>query len=142
RVLFRSGIILEELRLGLGADKRMLDAYLPKVLYQSRYAERLPIGKKQIIENFKPEVLRRYYRDWHRPDLMAIVVVGDIDPKDMEERIKSQFAKYANPTNKRERINYDVPTHKETLISVESDPEASFSRVQLYYKDLGEPKLV
>ena len=136
------GIILEELRLGLGADKRMLDAYLPKVLYQSRYAERLPIGKKQIIENFKPEVLRRYYRDWHRPDLMAIVVVGDIDPKDMEQRIKSQFAKYANPTNKRERINYDVPTHKETLISVESDPEASFSRVQLYYKDLGEPKLV
>ncbi|MDG4946288.1 insulinase family protein [Weeksellaceae bacterium KMM 9713] len=136
------GIILEELRLGLGADKRMLDEYLPKVLYQSRYAQRLPIGKKEIIENFDPEVIRRYHRDWHRPDLMAIIVVGDIDAKEMEQRIKSQFSKYKNPTQPRERIFYDVPNHKETLISVESDPEVSFSRVQLYYKDLGEPTAV
>ncbi|MDG4950828.1 insulinase family protein [Weeksellaceae bacterium KMM 9724] len=136
------GIILEELRLGLGADKRMLDEYLPKVLYQSRYAQRLPIGKKEILENFDPEVIRRYHRDWHRPDLMAIIVVGDIDAKEMEQRIKSQFSKYKNPAQPRERIFYDVPNHKETLISVESDPEASFSRVQLYYKDLGEPTAV
>ena len=136
------GIILEELRLGLGADKRMLDEYLPKVLYQSRYAQRLPIGKKEIIENFDPEVIRRYHRDWHRPDLMAIIVVGDIDAKEMEQRIISQFSKYKNPVQPRERISYDVPNHKETLISVESDPEASFSRVQLYYKDLGEPTAV
>lgn len=132
------GIILEELRLGLGADKRMLDEYLPKVLYQSRYAQRLPIGKKEIIENFDPEVIRKYHRDWYRPDLMAIIVVGDIDAKEMEQRIKSQFSKYKNPAQPRERISYDVPNHKETLISVSSDPEASFSRVELYYKDLGK----
>ena len=136
------GIILEELRLGLGADKRMLDEYLPKVLYQSRYAQRLPIGKKEIIESFEPEVIRRFHRDWHRPDLMAIIVVGDIDAKDMEQRIKTQFSKYKNPSQPRKRVFYDVPNHKETLISVSSDPEASFSRVELYYKDLGEAKTV
>ena len=136
------GVILEELRLGLGADKRMLDEYLPKTLYNSHYAKRLPIGKREIIENFDPEIIRRFHRDWYRPDLMALVVVGDIDPKDIETRIKEQFSKYRNPQNKRERIVYEIPNHKETLIAISADPEASFSRVHLYYKDVEKTKTV
>ena len=136
------GVVLEELRLGLGADKRMLDEYLPKVLYKSHYANRLPIGKKDILENFDPEVIRRFHKDWYRPDLMAVVVVGDIDAKDIEKRIKTQFGKYQNPTNARERQSFEVPNHTETLIAVESDPEASMSRVQLLYKDMEAPKKV
>ena len=136
------GVVLEELRLGLGADKRMLDEYLPKVLYKSQYAERLPIGKKDILENFDPEVIRRFHRDWYRPDLMALVVVGDIDAKDIENRIKTQFGKYKNPANKRERKSFEVPDHKETFVAVASDPEASFSNVQLMYKDSGAPKIM
>lgn len=132
------GVILEELRLGLGADKRMLEEYLPKVLYKARYAERLPIGKKDIITSFNPEELRQFYRDWYRPDLMALVVVGDIDPQKMEAQIKTQFSKYKNPSNKKERIFYKVPNHSEPLVAVVADPEASFSRVELMYKDLGE----
>lgn len=132
------GVVLEELRLGLGADKRMLDEYLPKVLYKSQYAKRLPIGKQEIIENFDPEVIRRFHQDWHRPDLMAMIVVGDIDPQTIENKIKSQFSKYKNPKQKRERPVYTIPNHKETFIAIASDPETSFSRVQIYYKDLVE----
>ncbi|MDO5656659.1 MAG: insulinase family protein [Flavobacteriaceae bacterium] len=136
------GVVLEELRLGTGADRRMLDNYLPKVLNNSHYADRLPIGKKEIIENFDPEVIRRFHRDWYRPDLMAVVVVGDIDAKEIEKRIKTQFGKYKNPENPRQRLQYDVPNHKETYVAIESDPEASFSNIELYYKDAGKPKAV
>ena len=134
------GVVLEELRLGLGADKRMLDKYLPKVMYNSHYAERLPIGSKEILENFDPEVIRRYHKDWYRPDLMAVVVVGDIDAAEMEKRIKDQFGKYKNPATPRERKIYDVPNHAETFIAVESDREATFSNVEIIYKDTDKPK--
>lgn len=129
------GVVLEELRLGLGPDKRMLDRYLPKLLYKSQYAERLPIGDKKILETFDPAVLRRFHKDWYRPNLMAIMVVGDINVDEVEQKIKSNFSKYTNQST-RERKNFEVPVHQETLVSVESDPDATFSRVQLLYKDL------
>ena len=118
----------------------MLDKYLPKVMYNSHYAERLPIGSKEILENFDPEVIRRYHKDWYRPDLMAVVVVGDIDAAEMEKRIKDQFGKYKNPATPRERKIYDVPNHAETFIAVESDREATFSNVEIIYKDTDKPK--
>ncbi|MCK5370449.1 MAG: insulinase family protein, partial [Cyclobacteriaceae bacterium] len=74
------GVVLEEYRIGLGAGKRMLNNYLPKVMYGSKYADRLPIGTKDILENFDYDVIRKYYKDWYRPDLMAVIAVGDIDP--------------------------------------------------------------
>ena len=129
------GVVLEELRLGLGPDKRMLDKYLPKLLYKSQYADRLPIGDKKILETFDPNVLRRFHKDWYRPNLMALVVVGDINVDEVEQKIKANFGAYKNTSN-RERKIFDVPVHKETLVAIESDPDATFSRVQLVYKDL------
>lgn len=134
------GVVLEEYRLGLGADRRMMGQFLPKVMYQSHYANRLPIGQKEILENFKHEALVRYYKDWYRPNLMSIIVVGDIDPDAIEKKIIANFSKYENPKNERPRKLYDVPNHKETFVAVESDPEATSSEVQLYYKDKDEPK--
>lgn len=73
------GVVLEEYRLGLGPNKRMMQQYLPKLMYGSKYADRLPIGTKENLENFKYEDIRSYYRDWYRPDLMAVIAVGDLD---------------------------------------------------------------
>ena len=134
------GVVLEELRLGLGADKRMLDQYLPKLAYNSRYADRLPIGKKEILQNFKPEALRRFHKDWYRPDLMALVVVGDVNVDEMEQKIKANFSKYQNPANARKRVDYEMPNHKETLISIATDADATSSSAQFYIKDDGSAK--
>ncbi|MBQ0152650.1 MAG: insulinase family protein [Chryseobacterium sp.] len=129
------GVVLEELRLGLGADKRMSDKYLPKLLYKSQYADRLPIGKKEVLENFKPDVIRQFHKDWYRPDLMALVVVGDINVDEVEQKIKTNFSKYKNPTKPRDRKTYDLPNHAETLVAIETDPDATSSMVQFIMKD-------
>ncbi|MFP9112435.1 M16 family metallopeptidase [Flavobacterium sp. RHBU_3] len=134
------GVVLEEYRLGLGASDRMSKRFLPKMLYQSHYAERLPIGKKDILENFKHETLIRFYKDWYRPDLMAVIVVGDIDVDAMEKKIKTHFESYKNPKKERPRLKYDLPNHEETFVCIETDKEASNSDVRVYYKDKGKEK--
>ena len=73
------GVILEEWRLGLGAGERIQDAQFPVLLKGSRYAERLPIGKPEIIQNVNHDRLKQFYADWYRPDLMAVIAVGDFD---------------------------------------------------------------
>src|SRR5271165_500999 len=85
-------VVLEEARLGKGADDRMTRALLPDVFNGSKYGERLPIGKEAILKNFPHEAIRRFYADWYRPDLMAVVVVGDIDPVQAEKLIRAHFA--------------------------------------------------
>lgn len=86
------GVIIEEWRLGRGANARIRDKQLPVLLKDSRYAERLPIGKKEIIETFPHETMRQFYRDWYRPDLMAVVAVGDFDTNWIESLIKKHFS--------------------------------------------------
>ncbi|RXM37998.1 peptidase M16 [Chryseobacterium sp. CH21] len=129
------GVVLEELRLGLGPDKRMRDKYFPKLLYKSKYTERLPIGKKEVLENFKPDLIRQFHQDWYRPDLMALVVVGDINVDEIEKKIKDNFSKYKNPSKPKERKSFDLPNHKESLVAIETDPDATGSGVQFIIKD-------
>lgn len=136
------GVVLEEYRIGLGASKRMMGRFMPKMMHNSHYANRLPIGKKEILENFKYEKLISFYKDWYRPNLMSVIVVGDIDVAQMEKKIKDHFSSYKNPKNERPRKIYDVPNHKETFVAVESDKEASAAQVQLVYKDYETPKPV
>ena len=128
------GVILEEWRTGRGAAQRMRDKYLPLLLKDSRYAERIPIGTKESIENFKHDALRRFYHDWYRPDLMAVVAVGDIDVKDIEQKIKDHFGKLTNPANEPERKYYPVPDQDSTYISILSDKEAAYTNASVYYK--------
>ncbi|MEM8565217.1 MAG: insulinase family protein [Bacteroidota bacterium] len=132
------GVVLEELRLGQGANQRMRDEWFPVMFKESRYADRLPIGKKEVIENFEYETLRQFYKDWYRPDLMAVIAVGDIDPDEMEKKIKERFGKIKKPKNPKERQMYEVPDHDETFISVVSDKEAPFTQIQLVYKQGNE----
>jgi zinc protease len=129
------GIVIEEWRTGRGANQRMRDQTLPVLLKDSRYAERLPIGHLQSLESFSHESLIRFYKDWYRPDLMAIIVVGDIDVDEIEEKIKAHFAPLPNPEKPRPRAYYDVPDHEETLVTIASDEEATFSTISLYIKN-------
>lgn len=129
------GVVLEEYRIGLGAGKRMLNNYLPKMMYGSKYADRLPIGTKEVLENFEYNTIRQYYKDWYRPDLMAVIAVGDIDPEEIEKKIKTFFSGIENPSNEREREVYEVPNHDETFVAIESDKEYPYAQVQLMYKD-------
>lgn len=134
------GVVLEEYRIGLGAQNRMMKRFMPKMMYQSQYANRLPIGQKEILENFKYDKIKKFYKDWYRPNLMAVIVVGDIDVAQMEQKIKDHFGSYENPKNERPRKVFDVPNHKETFVAIESDKEASAAQVQLIYKDYTNPK--
>lgn len=136
------GVVLEEYRLGLGAQKRMMNRYLPKMMHNSKYANRLPIGQKEILEKFKYETLTRFYKDWYRPNLMSVIVVGDIDVVEMEKKIKEHFSAYKNPANEKVRNVFEVPNHKETFVAVENDKEASNTQVQLVYKDYDAPKKI
>ena len=97
------GVVLEESRLSKGAQERMLRQYFPKLFNGSKYAERLPIGKDSILKTFNPPTLERFYKQWYRPDLMAVVVVGDIDPAEAEKKIKAHFSGFKNPANERPR---------------------------------------
>ncbi len=128
------GVVESEWRSRLSASQRMFNQYLPVQYFGSRYAERLPIGKPEIIRNAPHDAVRRFYKDWYRPNLMGVIIVGDIDVDKMEEEIKTRFGKLTNPNNERKRERYDVPKHKETLVSIVTDKEAPFTNVQLMYK--------
>ena len=134
------GVVIEEWRLGRGAEMRMLDKQLPILLKDSRYADRLPIGKKEIIESASYESIINFYKDWYRPDLMAVAAVGDFDVKEIENYIKEHFSKISSPEKERERVVFDIPDHQETYFAIASDKEASYSTVALYY--MQKPKEV
>ncbi len=126
------GVILEEWRQGRGAASRMRDKQFPILFRGSRYAERLPIGDPAIIRNFKYEALRRFYHDWYRPDLMAVIAVGDVDPASVQRLIERYFAPLENPPNERVRTLLPVPDHHAVRYAPVSDPEATYDTVSIY----------
>ncbi|MEP7129463.1 MAG: insulinase family protein [Chitinophagales bacterium] len=128
------GVVVEEWRLGQGANERMNRKYYPILFHDSRYAERLPIGKKEIIENAPYDTLRNFYKTWYRPDLMAVVAVGDFDPAKVEALIKEKFSSLLNPKPEKPRILYPVPDHQNLLVSIETDKEATYTSVSVEYK--------
>lgn len=128
------GVVIEEWRLGRGAEQRMRDQYFPILLNNSRYAKRLPIGKKKILESFKYKTIKQFYKDWYRPDLMAVIVVGDVDLDAMEQKVKKHFAGIKSVKKPRAKKLYPVPSHDKTFVSVHADKETAFSQVQVFYK--------
>ena len=128
------GVILEERRLGRGAGQRMRDAYFPLLLNNSQYAKRLPIGTEQVLTTFKPEVLRQFYQDWYRPDLMAVIAVGDFDVKQVEGIINQKFGQIPAVKTPRPRTEYEIPAHKDTKVAIVTDPEQPNTVIQIIYK--------
>jgi len=128
------GVVIEEWRLGQGAEARMRDKQFPILFRGSRYAERLPIGQLETLETFDHPSLERFYRDWYRPDLMAVIAVGDFDPAVIEGLIRGHFARIPAREAPRARTVYDVPDHEETLFAVATDEEATQTQVSVYFK--------
>ena len=126
-------VVLEELRLGKGARDRMDKILMPKIFNGSRYAQRLPIGQEAVIRNGSHEALRRFYKDWYRPDLMAVVVVGDLDIKQAEKLVKQHFGSLKNPAAPRLRFEADISPRGATEAVVITDKEASGNTLLVRY---------
>ncbi|MCW5965401.1 MAG: insulinase family protein, partial [Bryobacterales bacterium] len=128
------GVIIEEWRTGQGAQGRLRDKLIPAIFAGSRYKDRLPIGDPEIIRNAPREAFTRYYTQWYRPSLMAVVAVGDFDPAAVETMIRERFSRLKNPETERERTIFNLPGHQETIFAVVTDPELPVTQVQVYFK--------
>ena len=125
------GIVLAEWRLHLDADERTQGKVLRAQLAGSRYVDRRPIGKPDIIEHAQREQLMRFYHDWYRPDLMAVIVVGDVDRDAAAAMIKEHLASLSAPLPERPRPSFDVPEHRGTRYAIVTDKEATTTAVQI-----------
>lgn len=127
------GVVIEEWRSKQGAENRLREQYLPVLFNKSRYAERLPIGKVDILKSFNRQRIVDFYEKWYRPDLMSIAIVTDIDPKKVETYIKNEFSQY-QAKSKAPRVYYELPEHKDTLFSIVTDKEASAIDLSIFNK--------
>lgn len=125
------GIVLSEWRMNLGAGERTGDRIRRSQLQGSRYADRAPIGKPEIIQTAGREALMRFYRDWYRPDLMAVIVVGDFDRDAVVAMVKAHFSPLAAPWPARPRPAYDVPDHAGARFVVIPDKETTQTVVEI-----------
>ena len=135
------GVVLEESRLGKGAGERMGKKYYPILFNGSDYSKRLPIGKDSILQNFNPSSLIRFYKTWYRPDLMSVVVVGDIDPELAEKEIRQHFDSYKNPAKEKPRpsiIEVAPRAHNESIVL--TDKEQPYNILQVFnYTEKAKP---
>ena len=128
------GVVIEEWRGDRGASARMRDEILPVIFGGSRYAERLPIGTVESLQSFDPAALRRFYETWYRPDLMAVVAVGDFDGAEVERLIRERFGSIPRPAQPVDRPSFPIPPHEGTRTVVATDAEATSTAVSVYRK--------
>lgn len=143
------GVIHEEWRGGVGHGDRLRQKTWPIMLKGSRYAERLPIGKEEVIMNFKRQSIVDFFNDWYRPDLQAIIIVGDMDAFEyagkkgapaMEQKVKDVFSSHKFlGTKKLPRESYAIPNNVEPLICIAQDKEATSTSLALYWKHQKTP---
>jgi zinc protease len=127
------GVVLEESRLGTGAQQRMGKKFYPQLFNNSLYSLRIPIGKDSILQNFKAQSLVDFYKTWYRPDLMAVIVVGDIDPALAEKEITKHFNHLKNPAKEIPRpAIIPIAERKENLGMVLTDKEQTFKILQVF----------
>ena len=128
------GVVLEEKRLGKGAGERMQRQYLPLLFNNSRYSSRIPIGTEEVLKNAKPETVRQFYKDWYRPDMQALIVVGDIDVNAVEGMIKAKFSDLKNPANEPVRTAYKIPLLNKNQFIVVTDNEMTGTDAEILIK--------
>ncbi len=128
------GVIHEEWRSRNVGAQRINEAIMPILYPGSRYANRMPIGTMEVVDNFPYQALRDYYEKWYRPDLQGIVVVGDIDPDRIENQIKAIFSDIKLDPNRAERVYYPVPDTPGTIFAIGKDKELSQARIEIMNK--------
>ena len=128
------GVIREEWRTGAGPERRMWKESNKLKYPGSQYAKRDVIGDTAIINNFAHQTLRDFYQKWYRPDLQAILIVGDIDVDKVEAKIKQLFSDIPKKANAGERPIYTISNNAQPIISIIKDLEARTTRIELEYK--------
>ena len=134
------GVIREEWRTGAQANRRMWKAINPLKYPGSQYAKRDVIGDTAVINNFTYDALRDYYKKWYGPDNQAIIVVGDIDVDQIEQKIKDLWADVPARVNRGERPLYSVDDNVEPIVAIVRDKEAQYTRIELEFKKPQLPK--
>ncbi|MEO7156852.1 MAG: pitrilysin family protein, partial [Vicinamibacterales bacterium] len=132
------GVVLEEWRGRLGAGSRLTDKQLPVIFQGSRYADRLPIGLPEILQKAPRERLVAFYQKWYRPDQMAVVIVGDLPVAEAEKMVQSHFSAIPVAKGPVAKVDTTVPSHKETLINMSTDPEAQGWSISVGFKGKAE----
>lgn len=135
------GVIHEEWRTRMGATMRIYEKTLPIVYPNSQYANRLPIGTMEIVDNFPYQALRDYYEKWYRPDQQGIIVVGDFDVDQMEAKIKEIFTSIEMPKEVTERTYYPVPDNKEPIVAIATDKELPYVLIDYMVKHEAIPDM-
>jgi zinc protease len=128
------GVVVEEWRLGRGAAERMFRKTIPAIYHGSRYAVRDPIGKPEVIRGTPTRRIRDFYDRWYTPDRMAVVAVGDVDPARLDSLIRVHFAGLGRAAPPAKSAPVPIPLHPQTLVSIATDPEATWSSVELLFK--------
>ena len=129
------GVIEEEWRMRRSAQLRLIEAALPTICKDSKYAYRMPIGTMEVVKNFPYETLRSYYRKWYRPDLQALVIVGDVNPDEIEQKLQTMFADIApEAADAAVREDYPVPDNKEPLVFIGKDKEYTAMVASIMFK--------
>ncbi len=128
------GVIHEEWRMRTSASHRILNRNLETLYPGSRYGKRMTIGLMSVVDNFEPQVLRDYYEKWYRPDLQGIIVVGDIDVKDVEARIKKLFGDVKMPENPAPFERFEVPNTSEPIYVIDKDKELQRTSIEIMFK--------
>ncbi len=133
------GVINEEWRLRTSAIMRMFERNLPALYPGSKYGERMPIGKMEIVNTFKPKVLQDYYEKWYRPDNQAIIVVGDIDLDKVESKVKELFSAIVMPENPAKVETVDVPDNAQPIVIIDKDKEQRVNVIEMLFKHEATP---
>ncbi|MBQ9434593.1 MAG: insulinase family protein [Bacteroidales bacterium] len=128
------GVITEEYRMYLGADKRMQQKYWPVLFRGMKYAEREPIGLLEVINGFEYQTIKDFYHDWYRPDLQAVIVVGDINAAEIEQMIIKKFSKIKPAKNPREKVVPALVKETSPQVVICTDKEAMGSNVEMVTK--------
>ena len=133
-------VILEERRTRRNAQWRMFEKSLPYYFGDTPYAKRTLIGGEEQLKTFAYESLTNFYKTWCRPDLQAVIVVGDVDVDQIEAKLKTIFADIPAAENPQEKIIYSLPQNEEPIIGVITDPEATSSSIEVLWKGTPIPK--
>lgn len=133
------GVVIAEWRNSLSPDQRLQQRYFPMLYAGSRYAERLPIGDPEVIRTIPVDRLRDFYRDWYRPELMAIIAVGDFDLDWMEDHIHRRFGAWAPDGPAKRPETYSVPVLPDLQTGIFTDPELSLTQLRYSIKLPGGP---
>lgn len=133
------GVIREEWRSRNSGMLRVYTDLLPTIYQGDKYADCMPIGSIDVINNFPYKDIRDYYHKWYRPDLQGIVIVGDIDVDTVEAKLKAVFADVQKPVNPAERTYYPVADNKEPIVAIGTDKEVDDPSIEIYFKQDATP---